>query len=528
MNFKSRRGWLLGLVSVWLFLFCVPKTYSQNEALDVADVFEQIKFESAVPGVAYIFYIHAESENPIPSLFQSSTDKTLWFSDTLNSYKSALDLQFRLSNLGAENYGIHYLLFDKEVEKQALAEYISSLLRNDLFQPAPSFEADVDGQLVVLGTKAPFKPFYRMKIKILNDIKVIILLASLILFVISSILLVLVMFVVKRNKHRKNLLTERFKSLSYEPLSTLMFEHTLEDIEGFQKSHLEGMFPKNHVKKSLFKDVMIQEIILLNKNMKGDFKLKLKLIYRKLDLMQHTLKKLKSNRWDIVTSGIVEINEMDVTEAKKQVLEFVNHSNFYVRSNAIATLLNIGDDTSLKVLADQNYPLSRWQQMKYYRIIRFINSKRPVQVNLLFESSNQSVRIYGYKLVRYLGLFEYLEKLKSIYPNAELEEKIEILNAYDAFSFEDAIDQIHADVFTDNPTLFIAIVKVLKNIGTTVSQAVLIERLATISDFEMKKCVLEAIYCLNPLNISEVFGNSEDLEIQRICNHLQDPILSNV
>ncbi len=519
---------MLGLFLVFLFSVCATLSNAQSDSLDIKSVFESIKYEPAVPGVSYIFYTQSESNFPDLKLNQSPTNKKMWLSDTLTSYASALELQYRLAEHGEAQKGIQYFLFDTEVEKQAVAEYISSLLRNDLFQPSQSGQSVDEGHLVILGSKVAFKPYYRMKIKVLNDIKVIILLVSLILFVLSSVLLVLIMFIVKKNKHRKNLLTERFKGLSYEPLSTLMFEYSLEDIGAFTKNELEAFFPKNHINKPLFKDVMIQEIILLNKNMKGEFKLKLKLIYRKLDLMQHTLEKLKSKRWDIITSGIVEINEMDVTEAKVQVSKFANHQNFYIRSNAIATLLNIGEDSNLKVLADQGFPLSKWQQMKYYRIIRSLNSKRPAQVNLLFESPNQSVRIYGYKLVRYLGLFENLEKLSSIYSTAEINEKVEILNVYDAFSFEDGIEQVHKDLFTDDPKLFLAVVKVLKNIGSTESQAALIDRLGTLSDFEMKKCVLEAIHSLNPIIISEVFGNSEDIDVQRIACHLQDPILSNV
>lgn len=527
MNQGIRRGRLLGLVSAFLFLFCTS-IRAQSDSLKVTSIFELIEDEAIVPGVGYIFYIQAESNPPDSTFIQFPSKGNIWVSDTLASYASVLSLQNRLTPNDITPHGIRYFLFEKEVEREAVAGYISSLLRNDLFQPSPPIQTADEGHLVILGSKAPFKPFYRMKIKVLNDIKVIILLISLSLFVLSSVFLVLIMFVVKRNKHRKNLLTERFKNLSYEPLSNLMFEHDLKEIEAFTKSELEIFFPINHINKPLFKDVMIQEIILLNKNMKGDFKSKLKLIYRKLDLVSHTLKKLNAKRWDIVTSGIVEVNEMDVTEATEQVLQFVNHKNFYIRSNAIATLLNIADDSSLKILADQNYPLSRWQQMKYYRIIRFLNNKRPIQVNLLFESPNKSVRIYGFKLVRYLGLFEYVEVLKSIYPTASIEEKIEILNVYDAFSYEAGIEQIHKDIFTEDHLLFFALVKVLKNIGTPVSQAVLVERLGTITDFDKKKCILEAIFCLNPLTITEVFGASEDEEIQRIAHHLQDPVLSYV
>lgn len=145
------------------------------------------------------------------------------------------------------------------------------------------------------------------------------------------------MIFIKARKKEKEILTKRFKDLTYEPLSNLLFEKSLEEIMEYSKQDLEQFLPTNYLSRPLFKTVLIQEIISLNKNMKGDFKLKLKLIYRKLDLHQFTLARLKSKRWDEVATGIVEINEMDLTEALPEMERLVSNKNFYIRSNAVAT-----------------------------------------------------------------------------------------------------------------------------------------------------------------------------------------------
>jgi hypothetical protein len=334
---------------------------------------------------------------------------------------------------------------------------------------------------------------------------------------------------VKVRKGKRDSLTSKFKELSFEPISNLLFEHSLEELQAFDKERLESFFPLDHLKNNLFKNVMINEIISLNKNMKGDFKSKLKIIYRKLGLDTHSIKKLSSKKWDVITSGIVEINEMDVVEAVDKVRKFASSENFNVRSNAVATLLNISKDPKLKVLVDQDYPLSKWQQMVYFRIIKFINnSNEKVRVDYLFESKNESVRIFGYKLVRYLGLFELLEIISIKYKQASIAEKIEMIKCFDAFSYQDSLDLLHRDLSTSDRELFLGIVSVLQNIGNPISEVVLLERLNLGLDFESKKAVMKTLNTLSPEVLDTWNMRSNDLESHQIFDHLMDPVLSNV
>jgi hypothetical protein len=246
-----------------------------------------------------------------------------------------------------------------------------------------------------------------------------------------------------------------------------------------------------------------------------------------LDL--HSINKLSSKKWDVITAGIVEINEMDVVEAVEKVKKFAGSENFNVRSNAVATLLNISNDPELKVLVNQDYPLSKWQQMVYFRIIKFINnSQEKVRVDFLFESKNESVRIFGYKLVRYLGLFELLDILLAKYKNATIAEKIEMIKCFDAFSYQDALDLLHRDLYTGDKGLFLGIVGVLQNIGNPISEALLQEKLNSGLDFESKKAVMQTLNALNPEDLAKWNMQSKDTEVHQIYDHLIDPVLIHV
>ena len=147
---------------------------------------------------------------------------------------------------------------------------------------------------------------------------------------------------------------------------------------------------------------------------------------------------------------------------------------------------------------------------------------------MLFESENESVRLFGIKLVRYLGLVDRLPLLQEKYNASSINEKIEILKCYDVFNHLEGLDDVYRDLFTKDKALLLVAVKVLKNLGSEVSTVILLERLKKTQDFESKMKILEAIYTLNPDYLDIDFLNNQDDETIRIIEHLKDPILNHV
>ena len=115
-----------------------------------------------------------------------------------------------------------------------------------------------------------------------------------------------------------------------------------------------------------------------------------------------------------------------------------------------------------------------------------------------------------------------------MYGSASLNEKIEILKCYDNFNHVDGLDDVYKDLFTKEKALLLMAVKVLKNLGSEISTVILMERLKKTQDFESKMRILDAIYTLNPDYLEDDFFNKQDYEINRIIDHLKDPVLNHV
>ena len=73
--------------------------------------------------------------------------------------------------------------------------------------------------------------------------------------------------------------------------------------------------------------------------------------------------------------------------------KFTSHENFYIRSNAVATQLNISNDMTLKVLAQQQYPLSKMATGEILQDHKIPEQPRKGSGQPAFESENESVRV---------------------------------------------------------------------------------------------------------------------------------------
>lgn len=420
-----------------------------------------------------------------------------------------------------------FLVYDEVSDYQTTQDYVSNLWRNqDIFIPDSSPE--VGDELVMLANLVPYEPMVKYRFHFFSDYKLVIVVSLIVFFLILAIGMIMFMVFIKTRHTKIESLKSKYEGQIIGPLSELLFEKSEEEIDLMTESDIYEIFPEKDFKKKLFKYVLIEKIISLNKKMKGDFKDKLKSLYKKFDLDTISFKNLDSKRWDVVTRGLVQINEMDLVEALPQVRELTNSSNFYIRSQSIATLLNLSEKVDLATIKKQSYPLSRWQQMNYLRIIKYLHIQKSLKIDTLFYGENQTIRLFGYKLVRMLGRVELLGQLAEIAPNVDDIEKIEILKTYQVIGIHTEAKFVNQCLRSENLELVIAAAKASGIIGDQVSAHILIELLNEQPSFELKMIFLDNLMKLDQTMYQEYIFQTNDLELNQIHAHLVDPLLQHV
>jgi len=422
---------------------------------------------------------------------------------------------------------LQFSLFEQPVTWKNVLKFTNSGLANGEISNSTTLSKN-SSDLISMAHQAPFLSTKKKGFGYFSDIKIFLITAIIILFISVTVGMIIYMIIFKSNKNKTERLRVEYDEKIVGPLSEILFDRSRQELNSLSSEELYGYFSSDLLAKPLFKEVLIERILSLNKTMKGDFKLKLKELYKRLEFDKLSIRSLSSFQWDKVVSGLVQINEMDLEEAESDVKKLVNSSNFYIRSQAVATLLNISKSVDLSFLSDQNFPLSRWQQMNYLRIIRYLQSHKELKVESLFSSANQSIRLFGYKLVRILGRVDLVQLMVDRFDEVPELERIEMLYTFEILGVPVDSRLINSSLLTSNDKLIRRAAMAAGQIGDETTEKMMWKILPTITSFQLKKSILRSLKTLNPISYEAFIETNTLLDIKEINSHLLDPLLQDV
>ncbi len=524
----SAKQKLLGLLFVLLvgsqLSFAQEKTYFS----DSVSFFDFLTNQKQVPGLKFRFTLPADFKFlEVDTLLWGKSETGVWFGTSLDSMPQINRFESKLDSSSVARTSFEYLIYDEPADFDAASAFVSALLRsNDIFPLEVRKSSSED--LVVLAQDSPFEPGFDVGFGYFSDFKMFMIVLIISVFILTAGSMIFFMIIFKSTRNRRELLRIDFAKSTTTPLSQILFEKTLAEVKSMSDEELESYFPSQLRGKKLYNEVLIENIISLNKKMKGDFKDKLKSLYRRLELDKISEAKVKRKKWDSIVTGLVQINEMDLEEYLPLVRKQLYSTNFHVRSTATATYLNLSREVDLTFLKNLRYPLSNWQQMNYLRIIKYLYPTRELLMVGLLDSKNLTVRLFGYKLVRMVGRVDLVENLGSIAERASEEEKIEILKTIDAIGVIGYTSLINSSMKSPDQKLAIQAIKVAGSLGDKSSESIIIDLLNANPDFKMKMALLEGLKNIDNNSFEALVATSQDPEAKEIYNHLTDPLLSYV
>lgn len=515
---------------LWCFSLLLLESYGQgisSRFVDSTALIKEIKLQENIPSLTYRFefpFIDSSSQFLEDSSFLWSQTDSSFISKSFTKGKE-IDSLFQI--LPGDSVHLRFFVFDEKSNISGVASYLETLHNTGDFILSEDQQRP-EKDLVLMASRTHYEPLDEYKNKLLSDKGLFSVTLINFLFIFLSICMIIFMVIFKKKRNQKEDNIKAFENEIIEPLTSILFEKSLEEIKEMTPEMITSIYPKHIFQKKLFKKVLIDKIIGLNKKMKGDFKDKLKVLYKKFGLIEITKVNLKHRHWDNVVSGLVQVNEMDLRDLLPMVKEHSNSSNFHVRSQAGATLLNLSEKVDLKFLRDQNYPLSDWQQMHYLRIIKFVSASKSLNIPVLFYSENQSVREFGVKLVRMLGRMDLIEELHKINDQLIEEEKIELIKTYDTLGAHMEIDFINQCMTSENGELQKEAIKCAGNLGNDDSEKIILELLNQEPSFVSRKRLLTSLFKLNKQTFESYILEYSTIDNLSIQAHLLDPVLNHV
>ena len=274
-----------------------------------------------------------------------------------------------------------------------------------------------------------------------------------ILYSIVTLITLLIIILLNRGRmQREQKLKEYLKEEYQQKLMDYLFEEDKLD---------QAFMDLERIASNKFnRQILIDQMIDLSINLKGEIKEVIKKLYLLLGLMKDSLEKAYSRKWHENVKGFRELAFMGIREANERIIESLNSNNEILRMEAQIAMVSLSDDNPYHFLHLMEKPLAIWEQITLHELLIQHNLKVPAfkqwfesenisvlifalemvswfkqkgagsAIIRLFEHENDEVRRTAYKVCGEIRLKSSLPAMKKIYEGESDKNKLEILNAF--------------------------------------------------------------------------------------------------
>lgn len=352
------------------------------------------------------------------------------------------------------------------------------------------------------------------KLSIISDYLIVLLVLS----------VTLVIFLLLFIRSRKNFLERSKKLVQYRIngfFSEIIFSNELsgevydEKVNEFKK--------KIPIHKDWCKDLLIQNIIDLDKNLKGQSKDQLLSIFFNLGLLGYTEKLVNSKAWYLKTKGIYYWKELNYSKAAEKVYPLIFHKTPNIRSAALVAYISLSEANPLDVLEKYGDSISYIEGLNLMEVIQRRRFKKPNNLVHWLDFKEDSKLIFALKLVAHYNDVQSAESVVKLLSSSNSKVRQEAIKCIGKLYFFNAEPDLISMFFHESEENQIEIIRALKDIGGPQSKEFLHYVLSLNKNSEIK---INAMYALKSLDSGftrKEIQNNTELELVR--KHVENPYL---
>ncbi|MBN2634541.1 MAG: HEAT repeat domain-containing protein [Bacteroidales bacterium] len=147
------------------------------------------------------------------------------------------------------------------------------------------------------------------------------------------------------------------------------------------------------------RQVLIDQMIDVSVNLKGDEAKKLTGLYKHLGLDRDSIDRANDRRWHKKIKGFRELAFMNIKDANEAINKALNSSNEILRMEAQIALVRLGDDEPFEFLSHLVRPFSLWEQITLHELMIQHDIKIPPFKKWL-ASPNYTVVMFALRMIR--------------------------------------------------------------------------------------------------------------------------------
>ncbi len=228
-------------------------------------------------------------------------------------------------------------------------------------------------------------------------------LTGVIIYSISSIIIMLIFMMINRNRRDKTTLIANDLKGHYQKALFDYLEH--------EENNTEQLIEIREIANSAFtRKILINEMIDLSINLQKEKVDILRNLYYELGLNEDSLTKLTNRHWHTRVKGFKECAFMNIQEAQPLIEKRLNSRNDIERSEAQLALVRLNTEDPYSFLDNLTRPFSVWEQNIVHQEITYHNLNIP-KFERWYDSDNESIRMFSAKMTQLFNQKNSWDKL---------------------------------------------------------------------------------------------------------------------
>lgn len=322
-----------------------------------------------------------------------------------------------------------------------------------------------------------------------------------ILFFVLAVIYFIGVFVIRNNINTNNHRTKD-KKIEFSPMINefLFFEDSNSKEEKMNYLNLKVTI-RELIKNDFDRNVLTEVLLDLRKDLSGESQSVLIKLYKDLGLHHDAYKKIGSRKWQVVSSGIVELTTMEVDESYGLIIKFINHRQSTIRKQAEIAVVNLREEGIKYFLDNTKFKIAEWQQLKLLDVLRHKPNYTPPQFALWLTSTNTHVVLFSLRLIKYYSQNGAEQSIITLLKHKNRDIQAEAIECIKDFHFVSALTTLKLVYSKASHDIKIAILDAIGELGTIADVPFLENLQLTERHFNIKGKVIGTLNKIDPERI---------------------------
>ncbi|SNR72656.1 HEAT repeat domain-containing protein [Lutibacter flavus] len=278
---------------------------------------------------------------------------------------------------------------------------------------------------------------------------------------------------------------------------------------------------KTCIKDKFKRKIFLTVLSKLKNDISGEMADSIQHLYVESGLIDYSLAKLKSSKWDVKAVGIKELALFEITNVYSEISKYKDYPKQEVRNEVQLYFVNLFQFKGLDFLNDLITPISEWNQIQLLEILQKFDDQQITDISPWLKSENKSVVMFALKLAKIYNQFQVINILLELLAHENKDIRVEAIKVLSYFQANEAKQILKNNFINSSIDEQIAFFNMLEGIVETSDEDFILENVSH-ENFEIKTLALKLLKFINTDRFNSLSLVASDVESKAIFNYLED------